>query len=68
MATVDRGIIADDVFAPFFGEFDHVEPDKISLDDAIECVLRYAVAHGMIPSRLKTALVAYTDAFTQPER
>ena len=49
-----------------------VEPvDKagpMTFANAMECSLRYAVFIKMIPSRLKTALDAYKDDFTMPER
>lgn len=46
------------------------EEDKepISIDDAKECVLRFAVQRKEIPTRLKTALSAYSDELTATER
>ena len=68
--AIARREIADDDFNPVFAEMPPAEEEKepITLDDAKECVLRYAVSIGMIPTRLKTALDAYSDDLTQPER
>ena len=49
-----------------FREEEDKEP--ILLDDAKECVLRFAVSRKMIPTRLKTALQTYSDELTCPER
>ena len=68
--VIDRGEIADEEFDPVFDEMPKAEDgaEPIGLDDVKECVLRYAITIGMIPTRLKTALDAYSDELTQPER
>ena len=70
--------LKEEDFTPFYEEMfkaqeaAQVEPvDKagpLTFEDAMECVLRYAVFIKLIPSRLKTALDAYSDEFTMPER
>lgn len=69
-AAIGRGEIADDDMTPVFAQFAPLEPETepISHDDAKECVLRFAVSIGMIPTRLRTALEQYTDELTKPER
>ena len=47
---------------------DEEDKEPIKLEDARECVLRYAVSIKLIPSRLKTALDLYSIEYTQPER
>ena len=50
--------IKEEEWLPFFEQMPKEEEDKepILLDDAKECVLRFAVSRKMIPTRLKTAL------------
>ena len=69
-AAIARGEVIDDDFSPVYAQIPPEEEGKevLKFDDAKEIVLRYAVAIKMIPTRLKTALNLYSDAFTQPER
>ena len=69
-AAVNRGEIPPEDFDPIFDGLPKAEEgaEPVSLDDAKECVLRYAISIGMIPTRLKTALSLYQDELTQPER
>ena len=62
--------IKDDDWMHFFEEMPKFEEDKepILIEDAKECVLRFAVQRKQIPTRLRTALKNYTDELTQPER
>ena len=58
------------MWLPFFEQMPKVEEGKepVLIKDAKECVLRFAVSRKMIPTRLKTALEAYSDELTLPER
>ena len=58
--------IKEEEWMPFFEEMPKEEEDKepILIKDAKECVLRFAVARKMIPTRLKTALKNYSDELT----
>ena len=76
--AIAREEIKDEDFTPFYEEMfkpqeeGKVEPvdnaGPMTFANAMECSLRYAVFIKMIPSRLKTALDAYKDDFTMPER
>lgn len=69
-AAIARGEIKDEVFAPFFDQMPKAEEEKEprKFGDARESILRFAVSIGMIPTRLRTAIEAYSDEFTKPER
>lgn len=69
-ATIARGEIKDEVFAPIFAQLPQHEEEKepLKFKDAKESILRYAVSIGMIPTRLRTALDTYSDELTKPER
>ena len=62
--------IKEEEWLPFFEQMPKEEEDKepILIEDAKECVLRFAVSRKMIPTRLKTALQNYSDELTCPER
>lgn len=68
--TIKRGPIPDEEFNPFFDQMPKFKKDAEPLDvyNAKECVVRFAIAIKMVPTRLVTALEKYVEEQANPER
>ena len=58
------------MFDPIFEKMPKFEEDKepIEFEHAKECIIRRAIEIKMVPTRLRTAIEAYSPELTLPER
>ena len=70
--AIGRGEITDEIYNHWFDQMPKPkgkeDAEPITIYNAKECVVRFAISIKMVPTRLKTALENFVDARTQPER